>query len=154
MRSGRFGCFVPVAPPDIYEAVDILNYYLKRLIDYKSPNDQPRVQGPEAEKLGSILKPLFAENAAERRFFCGSDLEAAVNRTYQRCLRAALGDDTWPEDYTRVNVNLTSEELTRSLRDVPRSVTEEAVEQFLMDIKHYCGNAVASQFEQGLGFEG
>jgi SpoVK/Ycf46/Vps4 family AAA+-type ATPase len=154
VRSGRFGRFVPVAPPDIDEAVDILNYYLERLIDYESTNDQPRVQVPEVEELGSILRPLFAENAAERRFFCGADLEEAVNRTYQRCLRSALGDDTWPEDYTRVNVNLTSEELTRSLRDVPRSVTEEAVEQFILDIKRYCGNAVASQFEQRLGVEG
>ena len=154
LRSGRFGCFVPVAPPDIDEAVDILNYYLKRLIDYEITNDQPRIQVPEAEELGSILRPLFAENATERRFFCGADLEEAVNRTYQRCLRSALGDDTWPEDYTRVNVYLTSEELTHSLRDVPKSVREEAVEQFIMDIKRYCGSAMASQVEQRLGFEG
>jgi SpoVK/Ycf46/Vps4 family AAA+-type ATPase len=154
VRSGRFGRFVPVPPPDIDEAIDILNYYLKSLVDHEDTNNQPRVQVPEAEELRSILRPLFAENAAEHRFFCGADLEEAVNRTYQRCLRAALGDDTWPEDYTRVNVNLTSEELTRSLRDVPRSVTEEAVEQFIMDIKRYCGSAVASQVGQRLGFEG
>ena len=154
VRSGRFGRFVPVPPPDINEAIDILNYYLKSLVDHEDTNNQPHVQVPEAEELPSILRPLLAENAAERRFFCGADLEEAVNRTYQRCLRAALGDDTWPEDYTRVKVNLTAEELTRSLRDVPRSVTEEAFEQFIMDIKRYCGSAVASQFEQRLGFEG
>ena len=28
VRSGRFGRFIPVAPPDIDEALDILNYYL------------------------------------------------------------------------------------------------------------------------------
>ena len=67
---------------------------------------------------------------------------------------SAIGGGETREDYTRVNVNLTSEELTRSLRDVPRSVTEEAVEQFIMDIKRDCGSAVASQFEQRLGFEG
>ena len=91
----------------------------------RKANDQPRVQVPKAEELGSILRPLFDENAAERRFFCGADFEEAVNRTYQRCLRSALGDDTWPEDNTRVNVYLTSEELTHSLRDVPKSVTRK-----------------------------
>lgn len=154
VRSGRFGRFIPVAPPDIDEAIDILNYYLKSLIAHDNPDNQPRVQVPEAEELRLILRPLFAENTAEHRFLCGADLEEAVNRTYQRCLRSALGDDTWPENYARVNVNLSPEELTYSLRDVPRSVTEEAVKQFIRDIKRYCGSAVASQFEKRLGFEG
>ena len=67
---------------------------------------------------------------------------------------STIGGGETREDYTRVHVNLTSEELTRSLRDMPRSVTEEAVKQFIMDIKRDCGSAVASQFEQRLGFEG
>ena len=103
-----------------------------------------RVQVPEAIHLLPILKPLFAENAREHRFFCGADLEEAVNRTYQRCLRQVLGD-TWPEDYARVNVNLTPEELTRSLKDVTRSVTKEACDQFIMDVKRFCGSTTANQ---------
>ena len=63
VRSGRFGRFVPVPPPDIDEAIDILNYYLKSLVDHEDTNNQPRVQVPEAEELRSILRPLLAENA-------------------------------------------------------------------------------------------
>jgi hypothetical protein len=100
---------------------------------------------PEATHLRSILEPLFAENAREHRFFCGADLEEAVNRTYQRCVRQALGD-AWPDDYTHVNVNLTPVELTRSLKDVARSVTEEATEQFIKDVKRFCGSSIANQF--------
>jgi SpoVK/Ycf46/Vps4 family AAA+-type ATPase len=145
VRSGRFGRFIPIAPPDIDEAIDILNYYLKSLTENSDLDNQPRVQVPEAKHLRSILEPLFAENAREHRFFCGADLEEAVNRTYQRCVRQALGD-AWPEDYTHVNVNLTPVELTRSLKDVARSVTEEATEQFIKDVKRFCGSSIANQF--------
>jgi SpoVK/Ycf46/Vps4 family AAA+-type ATPase len=101
VRSGRFGRFIPVAPPDIDEAMDILEYYLKSLTGQSDLDKQMHVQVPEAIHLRSILQPLFAENAREHRFFCGADLEEAVNRTYQRCLSvrfwATLGLRTTPE---------------------------------------------------------
>jgi hypothetical protein len=42
-------------------------------------------------------------------------------------------------------VSLTPEELTRSLKDVARSVTEEAFAQFVEDIKRFCGSTIANQ---------
>jgi ATP-dependent 26S proteasome regulatory subunit len=84
VRSGRFGRFIPVAPPDVDEATDILDYYLKSLTGQSELDNEMRVQVPEAIHLRSILAPLFVENAREDRFFCGADLEEAVNRTYQR----------------------------------------------------------------------
>jgi hypothetical protein len=128
-----------------------LNYYLTSLTD-NNFDGQPRVQVPEAMQIRRVLEPLFAENAKEHRFFCGADLEEAVNRTYQRCLRTTLGD-TWPDDYGRVNVSLTSQELARALKDVARSVTEEALQQFIEDVKRFCGNNDAKRFIERLGIE-
>jgi SpoVK/Ycf46/Vps4 family AAA+-type ATPase len=152
VRSGRFGRFIPVAPPHIDEAVDILEYYLNSVTGQSELDGQPRVQLSEAMHLRSILEPFFAENAREHRFFCGADLEEAVNRTYQRCLRQVVGD-AWPEDYARLNVNLTPEELTRSLKDVARSVIEEAFLQFITDVQRFSGSTIANQRCRHFGVE-
>jgi hypothetical protein len=132
--------------------MDILDYYLKSLTEQSDLDSQPHVQVPEPMQLRSILEPLFAESVGEHRFYCGADLEEAVNRTYQRCLRQEVGD-AWPEDNAHVNVNLTPEELTRSLKDVTRSVTAEAFEQFIGDVKRFCGGSIADQFFKRFGIE-
>jgi hypothetical protein len=147
VRSGRFGRFVPVPPPNVDESVAILDFYLKRLTIHGERDNQPRVSVPEASTVRPILATLFAENARESRYYCGADLEEAVNRTYLRCLRQTLGA-TWPENYGDVIVNLTGDELTRSLRDVPRSVTADAASKFIEDANRYCGPSVGIQLSQ------
>jgi hypothetical protein len=152
IRSGRFGRFIPIGPPNIKEATDILNYYLTSLVGNGNFDNQPCVEVPEAMPIHSVLEPLFAENVKEHRFFCGADLEEAINRTYQRCLRTTLGD-VWCEDYANVIVKITVDELGRSLKDVARSVTAEAVQQFVEDVKRFCGGAVANRLMEGFGIE-
>ena len=150
VRSGRFGRFLPVPPPDIDASVAILDYYLKRLPTDNNVDKRPGVQVPESTGLRNILEPLFAENIQKKTCFCGADLEAAVIQTYERCVRQAIGDK-WPEDYASIVINLSQEELARSLLDVPRSVTEKAAKQFLKDINRYCGSNIAKQIGNSLG---
>lgn len=147
VRSGRFGRFVPVPPPDIDESIAILQYYLKRLANDDGRENHPRVEIPDSVTLRSVLEVVRSENLQELRCFCGADLEEAVNRTYQRCLRLAIGD-SWPSDDRSITVNLTRDELLRSMRQVRHSVTEEALDQFIQDADRYCGGDVASRLSQ------
>ena len=139
IRSGRFGRFIPVPPPDLDEAVAILDYYLRRLEADIDDDNQPRVQVPNSEDVRLILEPLVADNQQSEAFFCGADLEEAVNRTYLRCLREALSGVSRSEGYSKVAVHLTKSELARSLMSVPRSVRSDAMEQFREDEAQYCG---------------
>lgn len=139
IRSGRFGRFIPVPPPDIDEAVAIVDYYLRRLEADVDDENQPRVRVPNAEDVRLILEPLVADNHQKENFFCGADLEEAVNRTYLRCLREALSGVSRSEGYSNVAVDLTKSELARSLMSVPRSVRADAMKQFREDEAQYCG---------------
>ncbi len=65
-----------------------------------------------------------------------------------------MTDITWTQEYSAVTVTLTTEELQRSLQDVPRSVSKAAIEQFLEDVDRFCGTGVAQQVAKRLGAEG
>lgn len=144
VRSGRFGRFLPVPPPDIHESVAIVGYHLKLLANHAGPANHPHIELPHQDEIHSLMEPLFAENIVTGRFFCGADLEDAVSRTYQRCVRQALGD-RWPEDYANITLRLSQVELARSLREVTRSITEDAFRRFMDDINRYCGSAEAAE---------
>lgn len=85
IRSGRFGRFIPVPPPDVDEAVAILRYYLGTLTKHEEGVEHPDVHVPSETELRPLVESLHSENVRNRRFFCGADLEAAVNETYLRC---------------------------------------------------------------------
>ena len=104
-------------------------------------DDQPHIRVPGPEDVRLILEPIIAGNQQNQTFFCGADLEEAVNRTYLRCLREALSGVSRSEGYSKVSVELTSLELSRSLKSVPRSVQADAMEQFRADEARYCGGA-------------
>ena len=139
IRSGRFGRFIPVPPPDLDAATEILDYYLQGRKSDVDNDYQPPVHVPKAEEVRSILEPMFADNQQIEAFYCGADLEEAVNRTYLRCLRAA--GISRSDDYTKVAVHLTKSELAQSLNSVPRSVRADAMQQFRDDQAKYCGQA-------------
>ena len=46
MRSGRFGRFIPVSPPDLNESVDILAFYLRGLDDSVWSGKEGEDSGP------------------------------------------------------------------------------------------------------------
>ena len=96
-RSGRFGRFIPVAPPDLDEAAQIVAFYLAALAGSPGPDGTPAVRVPDDSRVRAILEPLYAQGLGEGRFFCGADLEAAVNGAYVRSVRAALPADGWAQ---------------------------------------------------------
>jgi hypothetical protein len=100
---------------------------------------------PTSEAIGRILMPFYEQAAKEERFFCGADLEEAVNLAYYRRLRQTVSSLSPGADYEAVSVNITGEDLWKALGEVPRSVTKAAVAHFLNDVKRFCGDSLAQQ---------
>ncbi|RKH46676.1 ATP-binding protein [Corallococcus sicarius] len=136
IRSGRFGRYVPVPPPDLGEAVEIVSYYLQRLGRAES---SVGVNAPDTAEIHTLLAPLFLANQVNQSFFSGSDLEAAVTESYLRCAQA--------EDPTPVSgggpVRLTVEALAVALEEGPRSVSAASIRRFLTETRRHCGSRLA-----------
>jgi hypothetical protein len=137
MRSGRFGRFIPVPPPDLDESIAIVNYYLRRL-DIGSDRMAFRIRVPDKDCLEAIIEPLYNSNRASAKFYCGADLEEAVNRAYLRSARRVLPDGGWNQESSIEDVRVMDEDLRMSLIEVPRSIQADAVNQFLQDLDRFC----------------
>jgi DNA polymerase III delta prime subunit len=150
MRSGRFGRFIPVPPPDLQESIAILDYYLRRLeLGYKRRGTF-NIRVPDKESLEAIIEPLYKENRERVRFYCGADLEEAVNRAYSRGAQRAWPDGGWSQESAELEVHLTGDDLKWSLIEVPRSIQEDAVDQFLEDLNRFCGGQIAESISSRL----
>jgi hypothetical protein len=146
-RSGRFGRFIPIGPPDTGEAAKILIYYLNLLSSHAGDDGRLSVRVPTEQAIVDMVAPMIEENRRLGRFLCGADLEEAVNRAYLRCARRAFPDGGWAREADNLDIVLTEEELRRSLEEVPRSVHRESAEPFLDDVKLYCGMRSADYFK-------
>lgn len=145
IRSGRFGRFIPVPPPDVDEAVAILRYYLGTLTKHEEGVEHPDVHVPSETELRPLVESLHSENVRNRRFFCGADLEAAVNETYLRCLRKAFPDEESIAAARTMTVEISHQELAASLESGPRSVVEHAFDSFMQDVERFCGPGMHQQ---------
>jgi SpoVK/Ycf46/Vps4 family AAA+-type ATPase len=150
MRSGRFGRFIPVPPPNAQESVEILAYYLRRLADQPDTQRTSNVRVPEQDRLPAIIEPLYEENRENKRFYCGADLEEAVYRAYSRSVRRAWPVGGWSQESSSEEVHLTEEDLKKALIEVPRSIQADAVDQFLSDIGRYCDREIAESMSNRL----
>ena len=156
VRSGRFGRYIPVPPPTMEEAAQILDYYLAALCASDGMGRQPRVQVLSSQAVRAILKGVWNENVGDGRF-CGADLEEAVNRAYTRRLREIIEDKKQlpGTDFATVTVDITGKDMRNSLQEVPRSVNSEAMEEFRKDVEKYCGASRAKKlFESPSGDQG
>ncbi|WP_158617042.1 AAA family ATPase [Corallococcus exercitus] len=149
IRSGRFGRYVPVPPPDLEESVEIVSYYLKRLA-----RGGQRVSVPSDAELNDILAPLFLENRdslESRRFFSGADLEAAVTESYLRCAQQGASLEALDPVSNEGVVHLTCDALASALAGGPRSVSARSIRRFLRETQRHCGaslaNVLAQRFE-------
>nr|WP_253895316.1 ATP-binding protein [Corallococcus exercitus] len=146
IRSGRFGRYVPVPPPDLEESVEIVSYYLKRLA-----RGGQRVSVPSDAELNDTLAPLFLENRVNQRFFSGSDLEAAVTESYLRCAQQGASLETLAPVSNEAAVHLTCDALASALAGGPRSVSAHSIRRFLRETQRHCGaglaNVLAQRFE-------
>jgi hypothetical protein len=148
-RSGRFGRFIPVAPPDLEEASQIVVFYLITLAGDSGSDNSSTVRVPDEFRVRAILEPLYAQGLGEGRFFCGADLEAAVNAAYVRSVREALPADGWVRGGIE-DVVVTEEVLADSLSVTPRSVQADSIDRFLSDIDRYCGGGVSATIARRL----
>jgi hypothetical protein len=137
-RSGRFGRYIPVGPPDLDDSVLIVKYYLEGLTRRCSQASRIQLAVPSESSVQDILRKAFGRSGDSDCHYRGADLEEAVNRAYLRCARAASNDD-WVTESIPLSVSVTEEELLRSLDDVPRSVTGSMMRRFRKDISRYCG---------------
>ena len=150
MRSGRFGRFIPVPPPDLQESIAILYYYLRRLELGSMQCRTFKIHVPDKDGLEAIIEPLCRENRERAKFYCGADLEEAVNRAYSRGARRAWPDGGWSQESAELEVHVTEDDLKRSLIEVPRSIQEDAVDQFLQDLNRFCGGQIAASISSRL----
>lgn len=146
VRSGRLGRFVPVPPPDREECVRILEYYLRRT-QMTGRANQTEIEIPQGSDLQETLAELSTEASSPRASFCGADLEEAVNRAYRSCCRLAhLGTGgVLMTEQQRPSICLTRDALAGSLQAVRRSVTDDALKQFLKEVRQNCGATVADE---------
>ena len=56
----------------------------------------------------------------------------------------------WNQETSNDEVHLTEEDLKKSLIEVPRSIQEDAVDQFLIDIGRYCDREIADSMSNRL----
>lgn len=138
LRSGRFGTFIPVPVPDLEGCVDILDYYLHRLITAYAPGGALRLTVPSAPELLPFVKPLFDESQTKARWFCGADLEAAVTTTFITALREAMPRQS-PEPPIDLSLTLTAFQIANALAVGPRSVDQKAKQRFEKEMQRYCG---------------
>ena len=138
-RSGRFGRYIPIGPPDLEESVRIVMYYLENLSAQCGRGSRILITVPEEPCVRSILETMFRENSGTKNYLCGADFEEAVNRAYLGCARAAVPHGAWENNSEALSVSLTAEELDRSFSEVPLSVTEGMMRRFRKDIAKYCG---------------
>jgi SpoVK/Ycf46/Vps4 family AAA+-type ATPase len=148
IRSGRFGTFIPVPPPNLDAAAKIATYYLSAVTS-AGDGVRPRVEALAVGEVRSLLEAAIGECKQEQRFYCGADLEEAVIRTYRRCCRKAMPEG-WLKDREALTITLTAEELGRSFREVRKSIDEQSLHEFIKDVDRFCGSAVARDMRGGL----
>ena len=150
LRSGRFGRFIPIHPPDVDESVEIVGYYLKRLGTSISLDTNVKIQLPDSSCIRAIIEPLYGENLKTGSFYCVADLEEAVNRSYTQSARRSFPDGGWNQELGTVEVQLTENDLSESLNEVPRSVQAQAVARFTDDVHRYCDRKIAASITRRL----
>jgi hypothetical protein len=145
-RSGRFGRYIPIGPPDFEESVGIIVYYLGKLTAQCGQGSRIKISVPDRPDVGRILKSVFDEKSTTQNRFCGADLEEAVNRAYLRCARRVVPDGGWDHESEALAVCLSTEELGQVLNEVPMSVTENMMRRFMRDMTKYCGRQATESY--------
>jgi hypothetical protein len=109
-----------------------------------------KIRVPERDGLDAIIEPLYKENRANAKFYCGADLEDAVNRAYLQGARRSLPAGGRTKESLIEEIHLTEDDLTRSLIEVPRSIQKDAVDQFLQDLNRFCDREIAESISNRL----
>lgn len=149
VRSGRIGKYIPIPPPNLDDATAIVSFYLSSLEKAHAAQGAGRLRLalPERREVEQLLGPLFQRNREARHFFCGADLEGAVNEALHLSLQRDLPSDAAQRHGEEFNVQLSAEVLRATLEAVPCSVSETSLESFMEEVARFCGSALASDLK-------
>ena len=106
-------------------------------------HDGSKVSAPTSDEVRTVLTGMLENNKKIGRYFCGADLEEAVNRAYIRAAQAANNPSI--REFV-----ITIGGLREGLEEVPRSIHREAIDSFLADVRRYCSDAVCTQLTNRL----
>lgn len=152
IRSGRFGAFLPVPPPDATESASILSYYLGDLQRDRQGRriEKLEVRHPGAEVLQDLVAPAIdLSRAKERGCLTGADLEEVVHRAFRAAGRRAV--EASGKRGALLEVDIEADDLREGLRQVRRSVTSEAVLRFVEEVRTHCSPAMSEDILARLG---
>jgi hypothetical protein len=102
---------------------------------------------PARDEVGQLLVPLLQRNREARHFFCGADLEGAVNEALQQSLQRDLPADAAQRHGEEFSVQLSAEALRSALEAVPCSVSDESLDSFLQEVGRFCGPGLAAKLK-------
>jgi SpoVK/Ycf46/Vps4 family AAA+-type ATPase len=134
IRSGRFGHFVPIGPPDLDAGQAIIAHYLERLRMASDASTAVELRVPDAGDIRALVARAMPAKA-DTSLYCGADLEEVVNRTYRRLVRRAKLAVAVPHD--KLVVDITIFELNSSFEAVRRSISADTLDQFQRDVAEY-----------------
>lgn len=149
VRSGRIGKYIPVPPPNLEDATAIVSFYLASLEKaHAAPvPGRLRLSVPDRHEVEQLLSPLLQRNKEARHFFCGADLEGAVNDALQQSLQRDLPADAAQRHGEDFAVQLNTEVLRSTLEAVPCSVSDQSLESFVEEVGRFCGSRLAAKLK-------
>lgn len=152
LRSGRFSEFVPVPPPDEEAAADIVDYYLARLgKDAEGkPLEKVSVQVPRKEDVSELVRREFSKRRPGEGWWCGADLEAAVDVAFRRKAREAT---SLAGPHEEVVISLSTDELARALANARRSIGSDSIKRFLDDLEARSPHHLYQEYFEKFGGE-
>jgi len=157
IRSGRFSDFIPVQPPDVEAAASIISYYLRRLGELGgSANDNSlgdlQIETPGETEVVELAKELFDHREKDQGWFCGADLEAAVNSAFRAKARAALGpcEQAILTPGENIYICVESSDVRDALRRARRSISTDSVRRFLEDLHAHSSKEIYDEYNEKL----
>lgn len=152
LRGGRFSTFVPVRPPDVLAATEIVRYYLERQGLDRAGNriEGLTVSAPNADAIRELISEVSQQRSQGRARLCCADYAEAVAAAFREAARTAFGERPWQRGQ-EYRIELSADLLLRHLLVARPSITEQALRTFADEVQQYCRGEVKDSILQQLG---
>jgi SpoVK/Ycf46/Vps4 family AAA+-type ATPase len=142
LRSGRFGRFVAVEPPDHAAAAAVVSYYLERLRAF-SEGRGIVMTVPDSAEILAFMATILPLPQPEAGWFCCADLEELVYGAHRHVVRVATRAPLSAAVPERLDLRIAVSDLEHSVSHCRRSVTPRAIQQFLDDVSRHSPDQTA-----------
>lgn len=158
-RPGRIGDFVPIGPPDVTAATEIVDYWLGKLgLD---PLGQPIpsvvVERPPRSEVAALVRARMEAPTPVPSWFSGADLRDVVFRSYRAALRRLRDSSALQSNQagsSQVRIPVTTSLLEEAFVHARRSVTAQSIALFLKEVRERTSPEVLTQVQAKLGDQG